>query len=534
MTRFDAADTPWWARFRVLVALSVLEAAAIVPFHYFPSEDGPTNVASAHIIASYPGPYRPYLTLDFTPKFDLLWQLLLSLPARVVPGVFAERVMLVLLIVALPVAGWYAARGVRDGGGPAAFLLLPLAIGFFLHAGYHSFCLGVVLFLVTIGWWLRHRDGGTRPTVVLAALLVLTYLAHVVAAAMAIGVITMLVAWDTVATRDRRELRRLLPIAVAAVPVGALVVTYLARSSGTSGIGRLDVKTLVKDALTLRPALASMDGREQVLSTLFALGVAALAVACIAGIVRKPLVARANAWLAAVVATGLVYFVAPNEIGNGGQINERLLSFVLAVMVLWLSTFALRRRALLFVVALSVCTGLGLTVLHVAKYAAFDRDIRELTSAGRVLHDGDTIVPVYLVEPTDAHPGLAQSKWTHPTTQATGYLVDEHDVVDLSHFNGEFDYFITQFRRSVDPFELIAGGRNWLADQPPSIDITGYETKTGGKGRIDVVFVWGDDVAPASVKAAPGYQSLQAQLARSYQLVYTSSRGHLQVYRRRP
>ena len=60
-----------------------------------------------------------------------------------------------------------------------------------------------------------------------------------------------------------------------------------------------------------------------------------------------------------------------------------------------------------------------------------------------------------------------------------------------------------------------------------------YPKLTNGKGSIDYVIVWGANVAGADVLKSPEVQSIDEQLATAYDLVFTSSRGHLQLYKLR-
>lgn len=525
---------PWWASFRMLTAVAIAQAAVLVPFHYLATEDGPTNIASAHIITSYPGPYRQYLELDFFPKFDMLWQLLLSLMVRLMPALVAERIMVVALVIALPLAGWYAARAVRPDGGPVAFLLLPLSIGYFQHAGYDSFCVGLVLFLVTVGWWLRHRDdGGVRPYVVLIVLLVLTYLAHLVALAMTVGLLAVVTAWEMFTNSDRRRgSRRLVMLGVGTIPVIVLVAIYATRRTSVSGTSRLGLKALAQDLVTLRPALASMARLEvgpSLLIGLTVIGLAAFTLWCYAPrLLRDP----SHAWLVATLAAVAVYFIAPDSIGDGGQISARLILFVVMAAVMWFAWFDYGRRVLAVIVALSLVATAGLTVLHVPKYVGFNRDIGEFTSVTDQMPNGSTVLALNFVQAQDSTSGLTSSKWTRPVIQDLGYVVADRNVVDLSHFDGGLSYFITQFRDDVNPFHFIGFDRNWLADSPPHVNILDYETKTGGKGKIDYIVTWGEDQATDATRSSPLYDDVRSQLASGYRLVATSSRGHAKLYQR--
>jgi hypothetical protein len=529
-TAGTGAGPPWWASFPFLLGVSVVLALALVPWRYLASEDGPSNLASARIMAGYPGAFEPYFILDVAPKFNTLWQILLVVPTSVLPPLVGERILVVALFVALPVAGWYAATGIRAGAGPVAFLLLPISMGFFFHAGYFGFCLGVVLGVVSMGWWLRHRDGGWGSSAVLAGLLVLTYLAHIIPAGMVVllaGVVTL---WEVAVGERSRSLRRLLWLGAAAVPFLVLFVAFSAPSSdGSAGIRFVPSTQLITDLFTFTGVIVSMDGVERLFSTLFALVLGGLALFFLLRAPRR-LASPAHAWLAASLVALVTYFLAPTAVGDGDNINPRVLIFVAIATIMWFATFPLSRRTTAVVVGSALVISSGLTVLHIPKYSGFDRDQREYAEAGDHIPAGSTMIAVNLTIPTEERPGLTHSIAMRPVIQAAGYLVAERDVVDLSHFMGKHAWFIPVFRPEMNPFETIGRGSNWLADTTPDLDILGYPEATEGRGSVDFVLVWGANVAPDEVTSSPEVQDLFAQLDSGYDLAFTSSRGHVQLY----
>lgn len=521
----EARDAPGWGLAPLLVA-AALEGAAIVPFRYFPSEDGPTNVASATIMARYTDGFRTYFHLDWFPKFDMLWQLLLAGMSRVVPVLVAERVLLVALIVALPVAGWWAVRGVRSDAGWVAYLLLPVSIGWFLHAGYYGFCLGVVLFFVVIGWWVRlDRRPSPRRLAGLAALLTLTYLAHVLPFLAAIACITAVTLWRAVIEHDAAARRALGRIALCAAPGLALLAAYVATRDHGSGTSRLSLRELATGLVTMRPVLASF-GRVDQLGGVLVAATAGIAFLYSVRPSAFRAVARAGgAWLACAVAILVLYVAVPDRIGDGGNISARLSLFGLLAVVLFLAHAPRNNAARAAVVGASLVAAALITTAHIFGYVGLNRDIAELTSVASHLPSGATVVPLNATQGQGGVPGLTTSLWTRPLIQATGYLVAERRVVDLSHFQARYDYFVTQFRSNVDPFATIGRGTSWLGQSPPDVDLLGYSAQTGGAGRIDFVLVWG----PVDALSA----DVRAQLDERYELVFRTARGHATLFRSR-
>ena len=82
----------------------------------------------------------------------------------------------------------------------------------------------------------------------------------------------------------------------------------------------------------------------------------------------------------------------------------------------------------------AVAISLGLTILHLPKYVGFNRDLREYAEAGAHMTKGSTVLPINLAFPATHVPGLESSGSIRPVIQASGYLVANEGVVDLSHF----------------------------------------------------------------------------------------------------
>ena len=152
---------PRWAGFPVLVLVAAVQAAVLVPWRYLASEDGPTNIASLDIITHYSGAYRHYFTLDFFPKFDMLWQIVLS-------GRFARAADPHRRTTARgPARDRVAGRGLVRGGGSAS-RSRPRRVSFCSPSASATSSTPATTASASVpsssssrvGWWLRHRDGG--------------------------------------------------------------------------------------------------------------------------------------------------------------------------------------------------------------------------------------------------------------------------------------------------------------------------------------------------------------------------------------
>lgn len=507
--------------------LAVAQVLSMVAFRYLTNEDGMAHLASATVIAHYSGAFRDFYTIDWFPTPNLTGHVALAALARVLPAFTAEKVLVVAVAVALPWAARYAIHAVRRDATWLAYLALPLAISGFLNGGLYSFCLGLALFFVTIGFWLRHGGAHASPRSVagLALLLVAVYLCHAVTFVMTVLFIALHAAW---AGRDRwRELRLL---ATAAAPGAALLVAYAVLRSDVTSAQRRTIARLVSGLITLTPAMAVFGHAEIPFGFLVAATIGALTLLAMLRPMPRSIRDPRQAFLACALGTLVLYFVVPDSAFGGGFLSPRLSLFVFFALLLWVAQFAVPRGVAVAVVVVALVASVGLTATRVPKYRAFGRDLSEFLSARAVMRRGATVVPLYYVREDEARGGTAYSRYTRPLLQATGDLTASARVVDLSLYEAEFHYFPVRFRPAVNPFPALGRGGNWISQTPPHVDLPGYERATGR--RVDYVLTWGYRVASRAVHDAPATLAVQRQLAAGYRRVFTSRRGLLEVYAR--
>jgi hypothetical protein len=380
---------------------------------------------------------------------------------------------------------------------------------------------------------LRRRAGWSVPaTVALAVVLTLTWTAHLLPFAIAVGGLAVLAAARTRAqlraggARSTALARHALPVLVALLPGLALSVRYAVAGTGTLGApagwpspGRVaqlvsGFRPLVVDSwLELAPALV-------VVGTLGYLGGRA------AGWwPRRPAVrptepaGTPERWaLALLLACCTVAFLGvPDRFGdNFGFLPERLAWFPLLLLVLWCATRPPGRRTrlvatVLLVVAASVAVGIRLPA-----QAAAAGDARELLSvAGAIRPGSDFVVLRYS---RSAHAPLPV------THRAPDYLRHESsrlairaDSADVGLYEADTPYFQVTFDGGPDVWRRITAERTDLEKQPPVVDLS------AARGLLDYVVVVGLDRAGHAVRRAPQTQAVLRELTANYQLVKVSS-----------
>jgi hypothetical protein len=514
-------------------ALLLLHVLPLWCFRYFPSQDGPVHLENVTILRDYHRPDRTLLPRFYTinGRFHPNWfgHLALLGLMTVLPPLVAEKVLLTGYLVLLPLGLRYALEGVRAGAGWLAVLAFPLLHHFLYHMGFYNFCYSLGLFGFVVGYYLRHHEHfGVRQTLILGALAVLTYFCHAVglaAAMLAVGVLAL--AWRPA---GQSLVRRLVGPTLAFLPVVALGAAFVGRQGG--GAAWKNTRLGLWDALRQLEMLVSYLNLERLFTELFFWGLAALTVAVLWARWRSRSFGRAD-WLLAVPAlTFAAYFTAPTELSGGGFVEPRLALLALLALILWLGTFPFGPRLKWTVQGSAALIAVGLLVLHVTAYAAFNDYLDDYLSAEPHLEANRTLLPLPFARRLHTGDPRLDNAKVGVFRHAAGYLAAQVGVIDLENYEGTTGYFPVNYRPEVDPFVQLnpdqVGEDVGLQAAPPDVDFLKYGERTGIP--VDYVLLW--DVRPESKKSPVG-EAIFAQLADRYELIHTSPRGLLQLYRRK-
>lgn len=210
MARAEHDTKPGRWIYAVVAILTALHLAPVWAFDFFPSQDGPAHVHNAAVILEYRHPdrtvYRDYYELNLRPVPNLLGHLALAAAMTVAPPRVAEKILVSAILLLTLGAMLYVFHVLRPGPSFAWLLPFPLLFHYPLHMGFYNFSLGLPIALFAIGCVLSARGRfGPGQTVLLTGLLLVLYLAHIVAwvfALIACGIIA--VGWRR-RSPERRE-----------------------------------------------------------------------------------------------------------------------------------------------------------------------------------------------------------------------------------------------------------------------------------------------------------------------------------------
>ncbi len=496
---------------------AVLLLVQLIPFWsvpYLPTQDGPVHLEMAAIMARLEAGNDPvtehYLRLNLEPQPNWFIYLPLAASFDAMAPRYAEKLLLSLYALALPLTALYAVRRL-GGASAAAFLAFPFVYNYPLHMGFYDFCWSLPLFFLVLGWWWPRRAAPTMGgTVGLATLLLMVFLAHPVTWVLTLVLLGAVIGWEgwllSSSSHGRERWRRGLSMAgrpaasvvFASLPSIALMMLFLVHQ-GLGQSGRLSFSVLLRELLLVE-SLVSYQRLEIAVSV--ALG--ALFVGLVISALRSQARPKASdALLAAALLFVLIYFIAPDGISGGGYVNPRVQLFVFLVLIPWLATEsgASRRRVL---VAAAAGIAIAFLVLHTFSYRRLGGELVQYETAAATIPAGSTVLPLSLAN----RGGLGRriSFRVRPFQNALGYAVAQRPLVNLANYQEQQDYFPVAYRQQCDPMRWLGGPDRLLTDTPDP-ELTGYARRPGCS--IDYVLLW----HPLSSAHRPELARLHASLA---------------------
>jgi hypothetical protein len=458
--------SPRWSKARridiVFGAAVAANLAPVLVFGFLPTRDGPAHTLSAALIrwlllgqAGDAGVVR----WNPAPVPNWLGQAIMAVIGAAIGSLPAERVLIALIAVSLPLALRFAIRAVTDQPTGLEFLALPLVWGTHLHWGFYNFCLSLTTYLVALGYWLRHRqslDGWRLGG--LAGLVVLCYFASVLAFAHLVATVCLLSALG-ISEHDRYQAAVRTGIAIA--PAGLLLLLFLALRPAdpsadltfpsllwaAASLVRLDV---------LRDGLVETDHR-----------VTALMAAALWLLVASALLARsAYPWtrisrlMAAVFAFDLaVLLLAPTSVGSATLLTPRQAYFALFAVVLGLAASRARLPRPLAIVSVTLALTIGLHASRWAFYQDYDRAMRSFLAAQPAASDGR---PFFAGPLGCEHPGRDSRGAICLSASAGGYVAVARHAIQVNEYELLTNHFPLVARQRV-----TVAGQSWAAGETP-------------------------------------------------------------------
>ncbi len=540
-----------WALF---IGLGILQLVPIWSVHYFPTLDGPLHVGNMLTYMRMDEPGYEVLRLLYQPAHNVapnyFVYIFLYGALQIFSPLVSEKLFLSLYVLSFPLAFRYALCALSRNAAVFSVLGFPMAYTTVVFLGFYNSSFALVAFLLTIGYWLRHRNQASwRVFAGYFFLALFCFFVHLSAVAMTGIFIGLTGTGETLF--DYLDARRNGAVSRSALWrrfVSRCVVpglAYVLPAVGTAmfflrpvtaipvGVGELTVPFYMRLAWLLKgPIAIAFSETEKFIAFPFVGGLV-LAFRHMTGNLPKRAFLR-DPLFVTVIGLLLLYLFLPYKTVVR-WIPFRLIPYLYFGIFLWLGSAALtlsgRARGVLysFVLISALLSSLTTAVLRPISVAQVNDFLDEYVSAFEYIEPGSTVLTIPMSnefngEWMSGHAGISIFY------QSQHYLIWEKPAGILLNLQANVNYFPIVFRSEVNPFKhivrLLPEFRAYR-----HFDLENYHEKTGV--RVDYVILWGEDQNIPPPREWP--QSVFfSQLARDYEQVYRSpQRGLQRVYRRK-
>jgi len=516
----------------------VVNVIPIWSFHHFPSQDGPGHVYNAYLLSgwwksSFPID-RGFFVFNPAPVPNWLTTAVLALLMQITNPHRAEKILLTLYVISLPLAMRYAARSFCRDTHYLYFFSFAFIYNHFFHLGMVNFCLSLAWYLIFIGYWARHRQRlGLSQTFVLIGLTFLFYFSNGLSYYIGIATVALLSLLSLFSDYRRGNangwLARLVRPQIGVLLVIPLSVSYLAlhgRYYNSSQPSRVTWEDVIWSVSRLPMLTSANDHVDLNISRAFA--VLLMVTFLLSCYYRRKLLNLV--WTdALLIASGIqfiLYLLAPGVAAGVGLINARMFLFPLLTFVLWLAIQPFGKIPALLLTAAAIFASLALLAKDVDRYVWQTPILNEFYATASRVERNSTILSLNFgrcgYDPSGRDRGLKYDPFLH----ATGLIAVERGLVDLNDYEAATRNFPLVYKGALDPSDIIGNGKDYGGS--PHANIVNYYRNTGR--FVDYVLLWNVQEENSTDAAA---KSMFDELAADYVLMYSAPHIPLQLYRLR-
>lgn len=147
--------------FNILLFLIILVVLMpILSNKYFPSEDGAMHVHSSLAYVNYNNPetpiYKEYYEQNSNPEPNVLVYFTISMLSLIFSPILSEKILIILYVVLMFLSFNYLLSRISKANGFILFLFFPFILNYPIHLGFYNFSFSIILFFITLGYWIEH------------------------------------------------------------------------------------------------------------------------------------------------------------------------------------------------------------------------------------------------------------------------------------------------------------------------------------------------------------------------------------------
>jgi hypothetical protein len=460
----------------LFLVLMIIHLVPIWLFEFFPSQDGPSHIYNASLLLDYSNAnnqtIREAFQTNINPFPNWIGHLILMLLMPLVGPLAAEKILISLCVLLLPLAMAYLLSGLKKNTILFSLLGFILAYNNLLHMGFYSFMLGTSFALFSLGYWWRHwQTFKFSQLATMYGLLTITYFCHFVPFAFTLISIFVFVSTLTLAKIIRGKIverscktielisKHIFVAAKSLWLIPAYFVAqgyYLLANYDTAEVFYPPFMDLIVYLIDFRLLVSYTNWHLYVSWSLQATLLLVIIINTYLRIRHKIRFISRDVFLILFLLFLAWYLMAPWATSGGGWFNPRLCLFAFIFLAAWFTD--LPRHISTAVLILLVTLSIFHAGRHTYEYYHLQPDLKEMTAAIDHIEPHSILAPRVIDDKSSTFFGelVGVNPFRHPPA----YYALGKDVVLLDNYEAAHSYFPINWKKKyADPkkrFEIKA------------------------------------------------------------------------------
>ncbi|MCK4677324.1 MAG: hypothetical protein KAT48_04260 [Bacteroidales bacterium] len=520
----------------VFFLLIIINLIPVYSCKFFPSLDGASHLYNSNLINQLIFSDNELVHSFFRINNKLVpnWtgHFILSLFNSFLPAYIAEKILLSIYIIGLPVAFRSLTIRISSPSNYLYFLIFPFIYSFIFFLGFYNLCIGMMLLFFIMSYWLK-VEGNLNPksALILFILITLLYFTHPFIFGIFAFIFTLifiqLFIRDMINGSSRKKItgsymkKTLLVIFAFSVSMGLFIVYYLSIPSATLNqfIERYELIQWIK---IIRPIISlhiQIEGAYT--AKLFYLIGALIIIAVFIRIENFRIkvdkwnfssfyyhfLDKNDIWLLLSMIFLIIYFVSPNATGYVGHLSARIGLIFFLFLIIWISSQKFPQWLNIFAIIFILFINFSLNRFYVRETKELNETVLEYDKASSYVKKNSIVLPVNYSQ-----------HWLH--LHFSNYLAVDKPLIILNNYEADMEYFpVTWNKQNLPQVQfgnepLINTCLQWR-----------YSNQTEIK-KIDYVLIGGD----VTNKQDNCLNEINNILQNNYQLIYSSTKIPLNLY----
>lgn len=503
----------------------------------FLTGDGPSHLYNSKVLLDFLTDtnvdfYSDYYNLNHNTEPNWFSHAVLAALLVLFSAATAEKILLVsyVLIFAFSIRG--VITRINRKNRFLVFVGLPFIFHRMVQMGFYNFSFGFAFCFLGIWFWLANRNRFNWWRLIVFGLInLLTYFTHPIGFLLSGLVIGSIAVGELLINNFRKSgslkesVSTFSKILLGFLPGILLMLEYLGRKGINATPNPDSTKELYHEFLELT-SLVNLSDKEELLAMVLAILFGSLVLYSLVGKIRTKTLSIYDGVFGAFLVMLYIYFNQPGSMAGAGILSVRLQFMPYLVVLLWLAGNSFHPLVKKTTALIAVGLVISFSAIRIPIHKLASDAIEEYVSVREHIPSRSTVLPLSYAHNGKTPEGELVSEQIWLFMHAADYIGTDRSLVMFGNYEANTGYFPIIWKESQNPYKHLSKGLG-LEHLPPSVDISHYETSSGG--QIDYVITWCLD---NQFKNRPETQDILNQLDEGYTLAFSSKNNLTKLYRR--